>query len=52
MGDIFDKVNDRGGDDRWRNNPRDDGPMFSKWKDVGEPEMAKGKMTGKDTGKR
>ena len=41
---IFDKVNDKGGDDHWRNEPRDNGPMFSKWKDAGAGEHPKGKF--------
>lgn len=45
--DLFDKVNDKGGDDHWRNKPSDDGPMFSKHQDVGDTEMPKGKLISK-----
>jgi hypothetical protein len=42
--DIFDEVNDKGSDDHWRNKPKEDGPMFSKWRDKGDEEMPKGKL--------
>lgn len=45
--DLFEKVNDKGEDDHWRNKPRDNGPMFSRSRDVGDESMPKGKLISK-----